>query len=141
MIGIILYLLYNSYNTFSIGIPLDYNTISKMRQDKIDTLNKNIKDLENMIREFDNMDVNTFNPYYIGRFQTTIIDRRPEFNRRLNRLNSMLEEIINIEIPEPPLVVTDEYDMNLLDILFQLVNHYIEQQELYCATYPRSLRF
>tara|TARA_B100001173_G_C15631477_1_gene397309 strand:- start:22 stop:456 length:435 start_codon:yes stop_codon:yes gene_type:complete len=135
VIGIILCILYNSNDTFSIGAPgytiddhTDWTTINRIKETRIRIINLNIEHLNTMIDVLNDQDLE----------RNDLVIRRTELNNRLR-------EITEIIIPPLPQYNTNEAVMNdfhtaLTNAFNTLLEDYVQHYEMYCATNLRSLR-
>ena len=128
MIGIILYSYINSYNTFSIGIPVfNYSFVNDIYTQRIRIIQQNIEHIESMLSVRHNVETG-------GRFTTRIIDEEyiQEYNNQLRILRNRLEEIQKYDILQED-ATNDE--ITLLYAI--LLNDYHQYMDPYCAANHR----
>ena len=128
MIGIILYSYINSYNTFSIGIPVfNYSFVNDIYTQRIRIIQQNIEHIESMLSVRHNVGTG-------GRFTTRIIDEEyiQEYNNQLRILRNRLEEIQRYDILQED-ATNDE--ITLLYAI--LLNDYHQYMDPYCAANHR----
>ena len=128
MIGIILYSYINSYNTFSIGIPVfDYSFVNDIYTQRISIIQQNIEHIENMLSVRHNVGTG-------GRFTIEILDEEyiQEYNNQLRILNDRLQEIQRYDMLQED--ATDD-EITLLHAI--LLNDYHQYMDPYCATNHR----
>ncbi|MDA7663747.1 hypothetical protein N8569_00435 [bacterium] len=124
MIGIIIYSYINSYNTFSIGIPVfDYSFVNNIYTQRISIIQQNIEHIENMLSVRHNVGTR-------GRFTTRIIDQ--EYTNQLSILRNRLEEIQGYDILQEDAIIEQIEQLYVI-----LLNDYLQYMDPYCAANHR----
>ena len=124
MIGIILYSYINSYNAFSIGIPVfDYSFVNNIYTQRISIIQQNIEHIENMLSVRHNVGTR-------GRFTTRIIDE--EYTNQLSILRNRLQELQTHNI-----LLQDATIQQIEQLYVILLNDYHQYMDPYCATNHR----
>jgi hypothetical protein len=124
MIGIIIYSYINSYNTFSIGIPVfDYSFVNNIYTQRISIIQQNIEHIENMLSVRHNMGTG-------GRFTIEILDEEyiQEYNNQLSILRNRLEEIQGYDILQEDATIEQIEQLYVI-----LLNDYLQYMDPYCA--------
>ena len=128
MIGIIIYSYINSYNTFSIGIPVfDYSFVNNIYTQRISIIQQNIEHIENMLSVRHNVGTH-------GRLTIEIIDEEyiQEYTNQLRILRNRLEEIQRYDILQEDATIEQ---IELLHAI--LLDDYHQYMDPYCATNHR----
>ena len=128
MIGIILYSYINSYNTFSIGIPVfDYSFVNNIYTQRISIIQQNIEHIEYMLSVRHNVGTH-------GILTIEIIDEEyiQEYTNQLRILRNRLEEIQRYDILQEDATIEQ---IELLHAI--LLNDYLQYMDPYCATNHR----